>query len=105
MDNAGRHPVCPCGRNPAPSIESPRKGPQAWRAGGAAAWALPSVALALLPKCPMCVAAYLAIGGGLGVSLGTAAHLRTALVWLCWSVLALLAVRMVMRFHAAAKML
>jgi thiosulfate reductase cytochrome b subunit len=65
---------------------------------GAAAWALPSVALALVPKCPMCIAAYLAIGGGLGVSLSTAAHLQTALMWLCWSTLLLLTVRLVMRF-------
>ncbi len=48
----------------------------------------------------MCIAAYLAIGGGLGVSLSTAAHLRTALVWLCWSVLVLLAVRVAMRFRS-----
>jgi hypothetical protein len=46
----------------------------------------------------MCIAAYLALGGGLGVSFSTAAHLRTALVWLCWSVLVLLAVRVAMRF-------
>jgi uncharacterized membrane protein len=49
----------------------------------------------------MCIAAYLAIGGGLGVSLSTAAHLRTALVWLCWSALAVLAVRVVIRFKFA----
>jgi hypothetical protein len=67
------------------------------RTRGAAAWALPSVALALVPKCPMCVVAYLAIGGGLGVSLTTAAHLRTALVWLCWSTLALLIARLAAR--------
>jgi hypothetical protein len=48
----------------------------------------------------MCIAAYLAIGGGLGVSLSTAAHLRTALVWLSWSLLALLTVRVVLRFVA-----
>jgi hypothetical protein len=47
----------------------------------------------------MCIAAYLAIGGGLGVSLSTATHLRTALVWLCWSILALLTARLVMRFR------
>jgi hypothetical protein len=46
----------------------------------------------------MCIAAYLALGGGLGVSFSTAAHLRTALVWLCWSVLVLLTVRVAMRF-------
>ena len=70
------------------------------RARGAAAWALPSVALALVPKCPMCIAAYLAIGSGLGVSLSTAAHLRAALVWLCWSALAMLVVRVVVRFRS-----
>jgi hypothetical protein len=48
----------------------------------------------------MCIAAYLAIGGGLGVSLSTAAHLRAALVWLCWSALAMLAVRAVTRFRS-----
>ena len=68
------------------------------RTRGAAAWALPSVALALVPKCPLCIAAYLAIGGGLSVSLSTAMQLRTALVWLCWSALMLLAVRMSIRF-------
>jgi hypothetical protein len=72
------------------------------RTRGAATWALPSVALALVPKCPMCIAAYLAIGGGLGVSLSTAAHLRTALVWLCWGILALLTARTVMRFRTRA---
>jgi hypothetical protein len=97
--------ICPCLRiaaSPpaaAASIACGRAGDRqvTRRTRGAAAWALPSVALALVPKCPMCVAAYLAIGGGLGVSLTTAAHLRTALVWLCWSTLALLAARLVAR--------
>ena len=97
--------ICPCRRIAAspPAAAAPiargRAGerPVTRRTRGAAAWALPSVALALVPKCPMCVAAYLAIGGGLGVSLTTAAHLRTALVWLCWSTLALLAARLVAR--------
>jgi hypothetical protein len=110
-------PICPCRRIAASPRRSPagdtatadqataaptvagraRESQVTQRTRGAAAWALPSVALALVPKCPMCVAAYLAIGSGLGVSLTTAAHLRTALVWLCWSTLALLAVRMVAR--------
>jgi predicted signal transduction protein with EAL and GGDEF domain len=51
----------------------------------------------------MCIAAYLAIGGGLGVSLSTAAHLRTALLWLCWGALFLLTVRRVMRFAASLR--
>ena len=97
--------ICPCRRIAAssPAVAAPIANSRAGesqvtrRTRGAAAWALPSVALALVPKCPMCVAAYLAIGGGLGVSLTTAAHLRTALVWLCWSTLALLAARLVAR--------
>jgi hypothetical protein len=97
--------MCPCRRIAAspPAVAAPVANGRAGasqvtrRTRGAAAWALPSVALALVPKCPMCVAAYLAIGGGLGVSLTTAAHLRTALVWLCWSTLALLAARLVAR--------
>jgi hypothetical protein len=97
--------ICPCRRIAAspPAAAAPiasgraGEGQVTRRTRGAAAWVLPSVALALVPKCPMCVAAYLAIGGGLGVSLTTAAHLRTALVWLCWSTLALLIARLVAR--------
>ena len=97
-DNAGARPVCVCGRNAASPTASRRERRLARQTRGVAAWALPSIALALVPKCPLCIAAYLAIGGGLGISLTSATHLRTALVWLCWSVLGLLAARMMMRF-------
>lgn len=97
-DNTGARPVCVCRQKAASPIGSTRERRLARRTRGAAAWALPSVALALVPKCPMCIAAYLAIGGSLSVSLTTAAHLRTALVWLCWGALLLLAARLVMRF-------
>ena len=97
-DNAGARPVCVCGRNAASPTAFRRERRLARQTRGVAAWALPSIALALVPKCPLCIAAYLAIGGGLGMSLTSATHLRTALVWLCWSVLGLLAVRMMMRF-------
>lgn len=102
-NNAAAGPFCACRQNAASSEAGKRR--LARRTRGTAAWALPGIALALVPKCPMCIAAYLAIGGGLGVSLTTAAHLRTALVWLCWSVLLLLAVRMAMRLTASRKML
>lgn len=98
-DNTGLPEACACRRKAASPVETDGKKRLARRTGGAASWALPSVALALVPKCPMCIAAYLAIGGSLGVSLSTAAHLRTALVWLCWSMLALLTARLVMRFR------
>lgn len=104
--NGPPRPVCACRRlaasptGPAAASGFGKERRPARRARGAAAWALPSVALALVPKCPMCIAAWLAIGGGLGVSLSTAAHLRMALLWLCWSSLAVLVARLVMRFKA-----
>ena len=106
--NTAPRPICACRRNVA--VAQAAAGPTAAgenrplrRTRGAAAFALPSVALALVPKCPMCIAAWLAIGGGFGISITTAAHLRTAVVWLCWSALVLLAARVAMRFRTKSK--
>jgi hypothetical protein len=43
--------------------------------------------LAVLPKCPACVAAYVALGTGIGLSLAAAAYIRFALIYLCVSIL------------------
>ncbi|MBV9731851.1 MAG: hypothetical protein JO275_03680 [Verrucomicrobia bacterium] len=46
-------------------------------------WIVPSAILALIPKCPVCVAGYAVIGTSVGFSLSALAQLRLALIVLC----------------------
>ncbi len=52
-----------------------------------------------MPKCPVCVAAYVALLTGISLSTATAGHLRTALIVVCLSVLASITLLMLGRIH------
>jgi hypothetical protein len=57
------------------------------------AWAVPSVILLLVPKCPVCLAAHVALWTGLGLSLSTATWLRWGMLFVCVGSLIFLVVR------------
>jgi hypothetical protein len=56
-------------------------------------WTLSTATLVLMPKCPMCVAAYVALGTGIGLSLPVAAAVRWILIGLCAATLVVLGIR------------
>jgi hypothetical protein len=68
---------------------------------GAASWLLPGAALALIPKCPMCLAAYIAMFSGVALPFSTAATLRWALIAIGTGSLTYLALRKLQRFTRA----
>ncbi|MCX6954406.1 MAG: hypothetical protein NTV51_19820 [Verrucomicrobia bacterium] len=82
------------------SLPAPRASRRT-RALRALRWLLPGVGLALIPKCPACLAAYLALGTGLAVSLPVAETLRTGLFVVCGGALGWLALNRLRRLRAA----
>ena len=66
--------------------EAPRQRP-----AKVASFLLSSITLILMPKCPVCVATYVAFFTGLGLTTEAAGQVRMALMVICISVLAFLA--------------
>jgi len=71
--------------------------PRTWRrrAREVAGWIVPGALLALMPKCPMCLAAYVALWSGLTISCSSAHILMRLITALCIGTLALCVVRRV----------
>jgi Flp pilus assembly protein TadB len=75
------------------------------RSGEIAGWIIPSATLVLLPKCPACVAAYVALFSGVGISVASASNLWTSLLILCVATLLSLAVKRLYRLVSQNKAL
>jgi hypothetical protein len=56
-------------------------------------WIVPGAILALIPKCPMCFAAYIALWTGIGLSLSAAIYLRASLLVVSIALILFLGVR------------
>lgn len=62
-----------------------------------AGWLLPGVVLALMPKCPLCLAAYVAMATGLSLTATAAGQLREWTIILCLAMPGLLILRQIRR--------
>lgn len=74
-----------------------------WRGGEIAGWIIPSATLILLPKCPVCLAAYIALFSGLGMTVATASGLRTTLQTACITALIYLVVKHLCRLVSKSR--
>jgi hypothetical protein len=77
-----------------------------WQRGGEiAGWIIPGATLVLLPKCPVCVAMYVALISGASISFASASHLRTTLLILSFAALFGLALNRLCRMASKKKAL
>ncbi|MDP1796920.1 MAG: hypothetical protein Q8K78_05545 [Planctomycetaceae bacterium] len=62
------------------------------------AWILPSVVLAVMPKCPLCLIAAISLATGVGVSINTGRFLRSSGIVVCVALLAFVTICEVRRY-------
>jgi len=65
-------------------------------------WFLPTALLLMVPKCPLCIIAYVAAVTGIGISVSSAAGIRIFLITGSMSLLAFVLVRSLPRVMRAA---
>ncbi|WP_150107353.1 hypothetical protein [Pedosphaera parvula] len=98
--------TCHCRQVATQARENPPRPASRWRRGGEiAGWIIPGATLVLLPKCPICVAAYVALFSGVGISVASASNLRTSLLILCVATLLCLALKRLSRLASQNKAL
>lgn len=71
------------------------------RKGEVAVWFLSGATLVLIPKCPVCLAAYIALATGIGISYSTASCLRILFVVLFVCSLTLLLAKQFKRLNSS----
>lgn len=72
---------------------TPRKRSLFRRGARRTSWVLPSIMLVLMPKCPICLAAYIALITGITIPITIAARLRWMLIILCIAAIVWLALQ------------
>lgn len=86
---------CPCIGNTLVKSEKNISGSRRWRR--ILDWILPGMVLTLLPKCPVCIAAYVALITGFGISVSVASYLQIILFTACCSALLCLILSLIRR--------
>jgi len=86
---------CCCQKNPRTGRDEHNQRAGLHRVKKAFGWIIPGALLVLMPKCPMCLAAYVALGTGLTISYSSAHILMRAITAICIGALALCLIRRV----------
>lgn len=70
-----------------------------WRGIRKTTWTIPGILLLLMPKCPICLAAYIAMGTGISIPIAAATWLRGSLIVLCIVALVWLVARLTLSLY------